>query len=224
MSGRLGVEQVTLLVIAKEPLAGRAKTRLIPVLGEHGSAAVAEAALADTLAAVAAVPVDRRILVLEGELGPWLPEGFTVVPQVGGGLGARLAAAFAAACGPALLVGMDTPQITPTTLAALVAGTELGTAQIGLACDGGWWGIGLPTPSAEVFSGVPMSRPDTGHRQLRRLRERYGEVAIGPTLRDVDHWTDALEVADLVPTGSRFAREVRRVAAATAKRRTVGVS
>lgn len=213
MSGRLGVEQVTLLVIAKEPLAGRAKTRLIPVLGEHGSAAVAEAALADTLAAVAAVPVDRRILVLEGELGPWLPEGFTVVPQVGGGLGARLAAAFAAACGPALLVGMDTPQITPDLITAgCTRLCEEGTdAVIGLAEDGGWWSLGLRTPDPRAFEGVPMSAEVTGAEQiaaLERLGLSYREL---PRLRDVDTFEDARSVAASIPA-SRFARVVGRLA------------
>ena len=66
---------------------------------------------------VAATPSTRRICVLEGEPGPWLPEGFEVIPQVSGGLDARLAAAFAAATGPMFLVGMDTPQITPELLA-----------------------------------------------------------------------------------------------------------
>jgi rSAM/selenodomain-associated transferase 1 len=213
MSERLQVDQVAVLVIAKEPVAGRAKTRLIPALGEHGSAAVAEAALADTLAAVAAAPVHRRVLVLEGEPGRWLPSGFTVVPQVGGGLGARLAAAFAAAGGPALLVGMDTPQITPELIAE---GSErLGEkgvdAVIGLAEDGGWWALGLRAPDARVFEGVPMSEESTGAEQiaaLQRLRLSLREL---PRLRDVDTFEDARRVAASIPA-SRFARAVGRLA------------
>jgi glycosyltransferase A (GT-A) superfamily protein (DUF2064 family) len=215
---------VAVVLMAKVPRPGRSKTRLTPPCTPDEAAALAAAALADTLDAVRALEGCPQVLALDDPRSAWRRRGLDVIGQRGDGLAERLGNVVRDLGQPVVIIGMDTPQITPTTLAALVAGTELGTAQIGLACDGGWWGIGLPTPSAEVFSGVPMSRPDTGHRQLRRLRERYGEVAIGPTLRDVDHWTDALEVADLVPTGSRFAREVRRVAAATAKRRTVGVS
>ena len=61
---------VSLIVIAKAPLPGFAKTRLIPDLGEEGAARVAEASLADTLWAVAEAPAARRILVLDGEPGP----------------------------------------------------------------------------------------------------------------------------------------------------------
>jgi len=106
----------TLLVIAKEPVAGRVKTRLVPPCTPEQAAALAEAALADTLHAVLAVPARRRVLVLDGEPGPWLPPGFDVMPQCGGGLDERLAGAFAAISGPALLVGMDTPQLTPGLL------------------------------------------------------------------------------------------------------------
>jgi glycosyltransferase A (GT-A) superfamily protein (DUF2064 family) len=99
-----------LLVIAKAPEPGRSKTRLCPPCSPEQAAALAEAALTDTLRAVAATPADERVLVLDGTPGDWLPEGFRVVPQRGDGLDERLAAAFADAGGPALLIGMDTPQ------------------------------------------------------------------------------------------------------------------
>lgn len=213
MSERLEAERVTLLVIAKEPVAGRAKTRLIPAFGEHGSAAVAEAALADTLAAVAAVPVRRRLLVLEGKPGPWLPAGFTVIPQVGGGLGTRLAAAFAAAAGPALLVGMDTPQITAELIAQGCARLcdEGVDAVIGLAEDGGWWALGLRAPDARAFEGVPMSEESTGAEQIAALQRLGLTLRELPRLRDVDTVEDARSVAATIPA-SRFARTVSRLA------------
>ncbi|GAB2471058.1 hypothetical protein GCM10027162_78090 [Streptomyces incanus] len=70
----------TLLVIAKEPRPGRVKTRLTPPFTPGQAAELAEAALADTLHAVAATPAARRVLVLDGAPGPWLPPGFDVVP------------------------------------------------------------------------------------------------------------------------------------------------
>jgi uncharacterized protein len=54
----------------------------------------------------------RRVVVLDGRPGPWVPDGFAVRRQRGRGQGHRLAAAFAEATGPALLIGMDTPQVT----------------------------------------------------------------------------------------------------------------
>ncbi|HEY2281432.1 MAG TPA: hypothetical protein VGI00_23990 [Streptosporangiaceae bacterium] len=74
----------TLLVMAKQPVPGRVKTRLVPPCTYEQAAALAEAALADTLHTLLTVPARRRILVLDGRPGPWLPPGFDVVPQCGG--------------------------------------------------------------------------------------------------------------------------------------------
>lgn len=204
-----------LIVIAKQPVAGRCKTRLCPPLTLAQAAAVAEAALADTLAAVAATTAVRRLLVLDGRPGCWLPSGFDVVPQRDGGLDLRLAAAFEAAGGPALLVGMDTPQLTPALLragaAALLAdGCD---AVLGPALDGGYWAIGLRRPRREAFVGVPMSTELTCASQGRRLDELGLRWRTLERLRDVDAIDDARAVAHLAPR-SRFASAFERVAGA----------
>ena len=117
---------VSLIVIAKAPLPGFAKTRLIPDLGEAGAARVAEAMPRRHALGRRRDPARRaRILVLDGEPGDWLPrvEGreFEVIPQRDGGLGDRLAGAFEdSGAAPALLVGMDTPQITASLLEASI--------------------------------------------------------------------------------------------------------
>ena len=207
------MSEVALIVIAKAPVAGRSKTRLCPPCTQEQAAELAEAALVDTLAAVAAAPAGRRVLALDGEPGPWLPPGFDVVPQVGGGLAARLAAAFDSIGGPALLVGMDTPQIGPDLLerAAAVLTTRATDAVIGAALDGGYWAIGLRRPDPRVFDDVPMSSALTGRAQRARLRElglRWRELE---PLRDVDTFADAPAVAALVP-GSRFAATLAGIA------------
>ena len=198
-----------LLVIAKAPVAGRSKTRLCPPCTPEQAADLAEAALIDTLAAVAATPCRSRTLVLDGAPGEWLPPGFELVPQCEGGLGARLAAAFAGRERPALLIGMDTPQVSPELLGESLQrlrspGTD---AVLGMAEDGGYWAIGLRQPRADVFDGVPMSRADTGAHQRRRLDQLGLTVGELPPLRDVDRFEDAREVAALAPEGE-FARAV----------------
>ena len=148
----------TLLVIAKEPRPGRVKTRLTPPFTPEEAAGLAEASLADTLHAVAATPATRRVLVLDGAPGPWLPPGFDVVAQCAGGLDERLAEAFAGCAGPALLIGMDTPQVTPELLTVDFADCD---AWFGPAQDGGFWALGLACPDPALLRGVPMSTPMT---------------------------------------------------------------
>ncbi|MGC0419102.1 TIGR04282 family arsenosugar biosynthesis glycosyltransferase [Embleya sp. AB8] len=186
----------TLLVIAKAPVPGRAKTRLTPPLTPNQAAAVAEAALTDTLAAVLATPARRRVLVLAGEPGPWLPAGFEVVPQGCGGLDQRLAAAFAGRVGPTLLIGMDTPQVTPDLLTVDWAGAD---AWFGPAADGGFWAIGLREPDPSVFPGVPMSVPETGAVQRARLLAAGLQVRDLPTLTDIDTVADLAAVTREIP-------------------------
>ncbi|CAM5735890.1 hypothetical protein SHIRM173S_00525 [Streptomyces hirsutus] len=149
----------TLLVIAKEPRPGRVKTRLTPPFTPGQAAELAEAALADTLHAVAATPASRRVLVLDGAPGPWLPPGFDVVPQCAGGLDERLADAFARCDGPALLIGMDTPQVTPELLTVDFTDCD---AHFGPAEDGGFWALGLARPDPALLRGVPMLDPGDG--------------------------------------------------------------
>lgn len=194
----------TLLVIAKAPLPGLVKTRLCPPCTPAEAARLAEAALADTLAAVAATPAARRVLVLDGRPGAWLPRGVDVVPQRGGAFAERLALAFEDCGGPALLIGMDTPQVTPALLEGGLAAVARGEAAYGPAADGGYWAIGLPRPDGRVFAGIPMSTPLTGARQRERLLELGLHVHVLPPLRDVDTPADARAVAAEAP-GTRFA-------------------
>lgn len=207
------MNDATLIVIAKAPEAGRSKTRLCPPCTPGQAAALAEAALRDTIAAVLATPAARRVLVLDGRPPPWLPDAVEVIDQRGDGLDQRLAAAFEDVGGPALLVGMDTPQLTPTLLQTawrrlMTPGTD---AVLGHALDGGYWAIGLRAPDRALFTGVPMSVPETGALQEQRLRSRGSRVALLPELRDVDRIDDAHAVAALAPDG-RFARALEQIA------------
>jgi rSAM/selenodomain-associated transferase 1 len=202
------------VVIAKEPVPGRVKTRLTPPYTPAEAAAVAEAALADTLAAVECAGVARRVLALEGRPGRWLPPGFDVIGQRGVGLDERIARALADARAawpaPAVLIGMDTPQVTPALLAAaaepLVSGSA--DATFGMAEDGGFWLLGLRQVDPALVLGVPMSRPDTGSLQLARLEAAGLRVRLLPELADVDTAEEAERIAAATP-GSRFATCVR---------------
>jgi len=204
-----------IIVIAKAPVAGRVKTRLCPPCTPTEAAAIASASLADTLDTVAAAPASSRVLAFDGEPGPWIPDGFVIVPQLGRGLDERLANAFTAVTGPAVLVGMDTPQLTVAQLTAAVRSLERPDtdAVLGRAIDGGWWAIGLRRADPRVFVGVPMSTDHTGADQLARLQTLGYRVRDLDVLRDIDTFADAFAVAAMFPS-SRVAAAVDALDAA----------
>jgi rSAM/selenodomain-associated transferase 1 len=208
----------TLLVMAKAPVPGKVKTRLCPPCTPEEAAGIAAAALADTLDAASSVPDAWRVLVLDGTHPA--PDGWTTVRQRGVGLGERLTQAFADTRRPGrptLLIGMDTPQVTASLLGRAFEELTSADAVLGAAADGGWWALGLREPGhASVLRDVPMSTERTGALTLRALRLRGLRVAPLPILRDVDTAGDAVAVAALCPSGSRFATAVRHLLTAGA--------
>jgi len=218
----------TLLVVAKAPVAGQAKTRLTALLSPEAAADLAAAALLDTLAAVAATPAACRIVAFTGELAraqrrdelQQALENFVVVAQRGTGFAARLvaahtdaAAAAAGATAGVLQIGMDTPQVTPALLSAAAAQLSTVDAVLGRALDGGWWCLGVRRPElATALAGVPMSRADTGDLTLAALRHAGASVQLLPELQDVDTPDDIVAVAQAA-AGTRFSAAVAASAA-----------
>jgi rSAM/selenodomain-associated transferase 1 len=208
--------EAQVVVLAKSPQPGKVKTRLTPPYTPHEAADLALAALLDTLQAAAGAAVRRCLLVIAGASGDWLPEGLEVSQQRGVGLDERITHALADAYAdlplPVLMVGMDTPQITSDDLDAAVdvllkPGVD---AVLGPAQDGGYWLLGVRRPRQWQVLGVAMSRPDTGARQLERLRAAGLRVRVLETLRDVDDATDAQAVARTAPR-SAFAATLARL-------------
>lgn len=216
--------RTAMLVVAKAPEPGRAKTRLCPPATLAQAAEIAAVSLLDTLLAVRAVPESVSVVAWVGtlahaargaEVAAALSD-MTVLAQRGADFGARLAAAHHDSAAtvpgcPVLQIGMDTPQVTSDLLAGSSAPLHrLGgpDAVLGPASDGGWWALGLRDPRhAEVLRGIPTSQPDTGQRTLAALRDSGLRVELLPEMSDVDTVDDALRVARLVP-GSRFADAV----------------
>ncbi|OUE09844.1 2-phospho-L-lactate guanylyltransferase [Clavibacter michiganensis] len=200
------------VVIAKECIPGRVKTRLHPPFTLEEAAELASSALADTLAAVDDAAPARRVLLFDGRTPPEEAAGYDVIPQVAGDLDERLAAMFDVLDGPVLLVGMDTPQLTAALLRPVLDswadGAQGPDAWFGPANDGGFWALGLRDPDGALVRGVPMSRDDTGAVQLSRLIDAGLDVAMLPELTDVDTVDDAREAAAAAPA-HRFAATLR---------------
>lgn len=214
--------QTTLLVVAKAPVPGEAKTRMCPPATPEQAAGIAAAALLDTLDAA---PAEHTMVALAGRLARAARAAALqsamrerrVVAQRGDGFAERLAAAHADAavrgC-PALQVGMDTPQLSAEIVGAASRQLARSDAVLGPATDGGWWALGLHDHRhAEALREVPMSTPDTGELTLRALRRRGLRVALLPEMADVDTVADAVRVAGQLP-GSRFAAAMASLAGA----------
>ncbi|OBH02971.1 MULTISPECIES: DUF2064 domain-containing protein [unclassified Mycobacterium] len=216
----MSVLPVTVLVVAKAPEPGRAKTRLAATVGDRVAADIAAAALLDTLDAVAAAPVAARVVALTGELDAAAASAeirqrlasFAVIPQRGDDFADRLANAHADSADghPVLQIGMDTPQVTAALLSACARKLLGAPAILGMAHDGGWWVLGVAAPTmAECLRTVPMSRPDTGELTLKALRDNGIRVTQVQRLADIDVADDVAAVRDACGPESRFARVTR---------------
>ncbi|MDJ0377192.1 DUF2064 domain-containing protein [Cryobacterium sp. PH31-L1] len=206
-----------IVVIAKECLPGKVKTRLHPPLSLEQAAELAAASLADTLAVAAQLPATRHILAFDGVTPPPEASGWEILPQTSGGLDERLAAIFDHLGEPTLLLGMDTPQISAELLAPVFTGWGDETdAWFGPADDGGFWALALRNPTGALLRGIPMSRADTGAHQLQRLDRAGLTAGLLPSLTDIDTITDAHTVASIAPH-TRFARAFAEVTASALK-------
>lgn len=207
------------LVVAKAPVAGLAKTRLASSVGARHAATLAAAALLDTVDSARRVPAATVACALTGSLADaersaeltTALRDCVVFPQEGADFAARLANAHSWVAthfpgSPVVQVGMDTPQLQPVLLSSALTRLADADAVLGPATDGGWWALGLRRPAdAHVLRDVPMSTPDTGAHTLTALRDAGLRVELLPSLSDVDTISDAVTVAAQAP-GSRFAQ------------------
>jgi len=186
-----------LVVFAREPVAGRVKTRLCPPFTPEQAAAFYACLLDDVLAATAR---DAPALGLApllavdppdacARLAARAPAAFRVVPQRGADLGARMEAAaadaFAQGLAPVLLRGSDSPTLGPRRLAAALA--KLADSDLVLLPDrdGGYSLVGLRRPAPGLFAH-PMSTPAVLRETLARASQRALRSALLETGFDVD--------------------------------------
>ena len=225
------------LIVAKAPVPGLAKTRLASAVGEAAAADLAAAALLDSLDAVEAVTTSTtRLVALTGDLGAAARgdeiaarlASWHVVEQRGASFADRLVCAHhdAAAIfggGAALVqIGTDTPQITPRDLDALGAAVDPRRSDgcelvLGPATDGGWWGLATQSEGyVDAMTDVPMSQPDTCDLTQAALEASGARVCRVHALTDVDTVDDAFRVAAAAPS-TRFAQLLGRVVQGAAR-------
>jgi hypothetical protein len=172
--GPLAVQAVV-LVQSPATLEPGAREPAAPGPAALGPAALEPAALRETLDAVLAAPLARRVLAVDGISGDGLPAGFFLMSQRGGSRGERMAGAladaYATAALPLLLVRADARAVTPDMLAdagrSLVSGEA--DAVLGPAADGGFWLLGLHRPDRSLVVGITGAGPDDGSAHPGRL-------------------------------------------------------
>jgi uncharacterized protein len=184
-------------VVAKEPVAGLAKTRLAPALGPGGAAAAAAAMLADTVAVVSGVAAEPWLCFAPASARERMAAaapGFRLLAQSGGDLGDRLAACAAAlrAAGAERLaiVGADTPQLPASWYQVALALLDRVDLVLGPALDGGYYLVAASAPAPALFVGVPMGTDLVLGETLRRAGRLGMRVALLPPLRDLDRVED----------------------------------
>jgi rSAM/selenodomain-associated transferase 1 len=198
-----------LVLFARRPEPGRAKTRLSPALPETLTAALYRGLVADALACIGGAGAESRSVAWDAPPGTSpplpLPNGVEEVLQIGADLGERLAWTFAGALeragDVALVVGADTPGLTPAGIAAAFRALTGHDVVLGPAEDGGYWCIGLARPAPGLFRDVPWS----SERVLDTTRERAARE--GLTLALTDALADLDTPADLAGLVGRLASD-----------------
>lgn len=199
-----------IVVFAKAPQPGVAKTRLIPALGPHGAARLAERMLHRTLAEALAADVEAVELCATPAIADpaWcdlgLPPGLHLSEQGEGDLGARMArvAQATVANGEAVIfIGTDCPELTRRRLDAAADALRSHDAVMHPAADGGYVLLGMQRFHPRIFEEIAWSTDSVAATTLGRLEEPGWSVHLADCLHDID---DAEDLAHL-PESMRVA-------------------
>jgi uncharacterized protein len=186
-------EPVSIAVLAKAPVAGFAKTRLIPALGAARAARLQARLIeraADTACASGIGPVTVWATPDETHAAFQMlhsSRDVTLARQPNGDLGARMLAALKASGGPAIVVGTDCPAMMPAHLrvaADLLRGGA--DAVVYPAEDGGYVLIGMRKPLPALFAGMIWGTAEVMAETRRRMRYHKLAWQEPATLWDVD--------------------------------------
>ncbi len=185
-------------IFAKAPVAGQVKTRLAPLLGFDGAAALARELLERTCLEALAVPgVNVEVCTSPEPLTEcWsgvLPTGLAATPQGEGDLGARLDRASRRVTDEGdwpVLIGTDCPALDRHRLRAACRMLEERDAFIHPARDGGYALLAFKQYSPSLFSEIEWSGPDVAAETMARLRGLGWRYSVGEVLRDIDEPAD----------------------------------
>ncbi len=200
MSGTTGSGRVALVLFCKTPAPGRSKTRLSPPLTPQQCAELSACFIGDAAASLAAAAAAHGAS-LHGSfspddsgdaLRPLLPEGFRIMPQGGGDLGARMQRCIDALLADGhrgvVLTGADAPTLPLAHIRHAIGHVDSGEDRLVLnpSMDGGYMLIGMTRPHPELFAGMPWSTGDVARLTLERAAQAGTPVEVLPRWYDVD--------------------------------------
>jgi hypothetical protein len=188
---------VAVAILAKAPIPGVVKTRLIPAIGAHAAAVLQERLTERTIATSLAADVGPVTLWCAPDathstfLKLVMQQRIILKRQPAGDLGARMLAATTAGNGPVLVIGTDCPALTELHLrGAANALRERNDVIIVPAEDGGYVLIGTRTPQPAIFSGIAWGTTNVLAETRARIIEQRLVLTEQPPLWDVDTETD----------------------------------
>lgn len=180
-----------IVIFAKAPVPGQVKTRLIPLLGADGAAALAERMLRDTCREALAAQVGTVELCASGVIKP--PAGVELSQQSEGDLGDRLARAAERAIRPdqpVMFIGTDCPALDRARLRRASAELERHDCVIHPTFDGGYALLGLRRFDASIFSDIEWSTSGVAAETIARISALGWSLHVGETLLDIDEPED----------------------------------
>lgn len=193
------MKPVRIVIFAKAPLAGFAKTRLIPALGQQGAADLAQRLLAQTLheALISQVGPVELCVTPSAVQTVWetlaIPRTVHRTDQGDGDLGERMARAakrVVDAGESILLIGTDCPQLDAAQLQQAARALQFADATLVPAFDGGYVLLGVNRFDARVFSGIAWSTSSVATDTMSRMKRLEWRVEILPMLHDIDEPSD----------------------------------
>lgn len=186
-------------VFAKPPLPGKAKTRLIPSLGEAGAALLAEALLRDTLDSIRKIDWFSAVLATTEESPKLESLGIRVWLQGDGDLGQKLERILQRALEHnevAIAIGADSPGLPAPFLVRARELIQTHDAVLGPCTDGGFYLLALKSCPTGLLVGIPWSGSRTFQCTLARLRLHGLTVALLDPWFDIDRPEDLKQLAD----------------------------
>jgi len=184
-----------LIVVAKEPLAGRTKTRLCPPFTAEGAAELYRCLMVDTLALAAGLPIADRALAYTPAgartyFAGLVPDGFRLVAQEGANLGERLANALRThlelGYQRAVIMNSDGPTLPLSCLEEAFHALDTADVTLGPGHDGGYYLIGVKRLHPQLFQGIAWSTEQVVPQTLAACRRTGLRVHRLPEWYDVD--------------------------------------